>query len=306
MRLRRLSVACLAAATLIAASAGTPAEAGGERECLGQTPTIIAVGDQTRGTDGDDIILDDSGRALIQSGLGDDLICMPNRAHHEVYSGPGNDRVVGGLGEDFIYPGSGDDLVRTGAGADLVTDDNAGGDDRLRGGGGGEDAIRFSVTFSRDRPAAVRVDLARGTVSGHGADRLDGFEEVEGTARPDVILGSPGDDVLWGVRGNDRISGAGGDDVVIGASVRVGEAAVDDRFDGSDPWLRGGPGNDEIYGRIGDDNLFGGPGADLLDGGSHEGSPGDTGDGGPGTDTCRELERVRGCEQPPDSRRSSG
>ncbi len=84
-----------------------------------------------------------------------------------------------------------------------------------------------------------------------------------GTARADVLLGSPENDTIRGRGGADRIYGKGGRDT-----------------------LDGGPGRDRLFGGPGNDRLNGGPGADYLD-------------CGPGRDFARvdAKDRVRHCER---------
>jgi hypothetical protein len=76
---------------------------------------------------------------------------------------------------------------------------------------------------------------------------------MTGTARPNVLMGSPFGDRILGGRGNDRLSGGAGDDCLSGQA-------------GSDR-LTGGAGNDVLSGGGGNDRLSGGRGADVLSGG---------------------------------------
>jgi hypothetical protein len=70
---------------------------------------------------------------------------------------------------------------------------------------------------------------------------------LAGSARADVLRGTPGDDVICGRGGNDRIYGSGGHDLILG-----------------------GNGNDRLYGGVGRDYVVGGAGADVLVGGRDE------------------------------------
>jgi Ca2+-binding RTX toxin-like protein len=284
-----LLIAVAAAAALPDSGSGRSAPA----TCFGRQPTIVAERFHVRGTPGDDVVVSDR-KVLVEARGGDDLICLEEVGFSEVYGGAGDDRIAAGLGEDLLYPGAGNDILESGAGNDLVTDvDSA---DDSHDGGAGKDRIRFSAPYLRLQPP-VRVDLARGRARGHGLDRLAEFERVEGTAKPDVLRGSGADELLDGVRGGDRIVGRGGADIIFGARQLVTEAGPADRFDGSDPSLRGGAGPDRIFGGAGSDRLSGGSGADLLDGGVPDSPPGDGGHGGGGRDRCRELEAARGCER---------
>ena len=244
------------------------------------------------------LLVEDGGSK--DAGRGDDLVCTVGPGgFHEVYGGAGDDRIYGGEGMDYIYPGEGDDTVATGAGKDLVSDFEDEGDDVFAG-GPGEDWLRFSAMFGRLTVDPVSVDMRAGRATGHGHDRLGGFEILEGTGKPDRLLGSGRGEEIIAARGGDRVAGRGGDDLIFGATIAFSEEGERDPYDGRDPWLRGGPGNDRIYGLLGADRLSGGPGADLLDGGGplpDQPGLGDTGNGGDGADECRELERATFCER---------
>lgn len=67
---------------------------------------------------------------------------------------------------------------------------------------------------------------------------------ISGSARHDLIVGTPGTDVIWGDEGDDVIDGRGGNDVICG-----------------------GPGDDQIQGGKGVDFLVAGTGADTVRGG---------------------------------------
>jgi Ca2+-binding RTX toxin-like protein len=83
---------------------------------------------------------------------------------------------------------------------------------------------------------------------------------ITGTAKADVLKGTPGDDTIRGGRGNDTLVGKGGDDRLLGGK--------------------------------GNDRALGGPGDDFISGGQG----GDGGNGGPGDDLCRSLRQSNNCE----------
>ncbi|MGH7964212.1 MAG: SBBP repeat-containing protein, partial [Candidatus Binatia bacterium] len=83
---------------------------------------------------------------------------------------------------------------------------------------------------------------------------------IVGTAGKDKLKGTAGDDILCGLGGDDTLSGGGGKDL-----------------------LCGGDGKDTLKGHEGDDILDGGAGKDVLNGDD-------------GTDTCRNGEKLKGCE----------
>lgn len=299
MLARRPASLALVTALAILATGGLAAggSAGEQPRCDGERATIVADRGFVRGTDGPDVIVATRRNDNVEARGGNDLICLRGRAFHEAYGEGGADRILGSHGGDNIYPGRGDDRVRGRGGRDLITDLEATGDDRYKG-GTGSDRIRFSSpNSSSSKP--VEVDLAAGVSSGHGHDRISAIENVEGTTLGDVLIGDRFRNVLDGVRGGDLIRGAGGGDLIRGSTLRFGEGGgTADPSAGDDPLLDGGAGDDRIFGRFGADRLRGSGGDDLLDGGGQPaGAPrGDTGNGGPGKDRCRDLEQQVSCE----------
>jgi Ca2+-binding RTX toxin-like protein len=109
---------------------------------------------------------------------------------------------------------------------------------------------------------------------------VDGFQfnEVDGTKKSDILLGTGAADDMHGKGGNDVIQARDDDDIVHAGS---GDDSVQGGFgndnihadDGddavfagpNDDYLNGGKGNDELYAQDGDDTLEGGPGADFFD-----------------------------------------
>ena len=77
--------------------------------------------------------------------------------------------------------------------------------------------------------------------SGIGPGRAEPLKRIVGTAKNDILRGTPAADDIFGRAGNDTIYGLAGNDR-----------------------LYGGPGNDRIYGGPGDDRIWGGPGADRI------------------------------------------
>ena len=120
----------------------------------------------------------------------------------------GADRLEGGGGNDLICGGGGDDLLAGGAG-----------DDALGGGAGSDTAVYLQA------PGPVSVDLAAGSATGDGTDRLAGINNLVGSAFADVLRGDGQANELAGAAGDDRLHGAGGDD-------RLSGGAGDDQLDG--------------------------------------------------------------------------
>ena len=96
----------------------------------------------------------------------------------------------------------------------------------------------------------------------------------------DTMLGSLGDDEIYGNQGNDTIKGSLGVDTIYGrqdsdemygneGKDRLYGNKGDDLIYGgkSNDWHHGGKGNDALYGNLGDDLIFGGIDNDTLHGG---------------------------------------
>ena len=142
-------------------------------------------------------------------------------------------------GSDLIYGFGGDDTIVGLAGQDMII--GGFGADTMDGGVGGYD---YDTASYIDSTAGVIVSLAtglgfNGTAQG---DILSNFENLNGSAHDDILLGDDLSNFLSGQNGNDTLSGADG--------------------------------ADQLYGDNGDDKLKGGGGADTL----HNGNGTDTAD----------------------------
>jgi hypothetical protein len=231
--------------------------------CFGRSPTLIGTEgpDELRGTNADDVIVGLGGEDVIVGFDGDDRLC-------------------GGNGVDIIAGARGDDRVDGGADMDAIGGEE--GNDELRG-GAGLDVVSFQVR--------VRVDLARGTATGEGSDRLSGIEALHGSPFGDELLGDEQINIFFPADGDDVIRGRDGFDAVafmrpveadLAARRSVGEgtdtlleveglASVAEgrdvlRGDAGANVLIGGPGNDTLIGRAGNDDMLGGPGQDEFQG----------------------------------------
>jgi Ca2+-binding RTX toxin-like protein len=195
------------------------------------------------GTSGDDVI---DGSALSQN----------------LYGERGNDIIDGKGGSDLEYGGFGNDT--------LVVSESASGDLDDLNGGVGIDTTDFSA-FG----AAMAVDLVAFGVQARTADqptltgtlrdvaKIEGVENVTGTAFDDQIGGDAGHNVLIGGAGNDTLDGRSGNDTLDGG------AGNDNLTGGMDnDRLIGGDGADTIGGGLGNDVIDGGAGNDVLTGGT--------------------------------------
>lgn len=212
------------------------------------------------GTDGDDVLTGTSGRDVIDGRGGNDTIDGL----------AGDDVLCGGPGMDTVSGGEGDDLVD--GGADLLEQEDIDyyvwhgdtlsggeGDDVLVPGTSSDHEPVDTLTFA-ESARGVRVDLAAGTASGEGDDRIDGpLDRLLGTAHDDRLLGSDADDDIDAGAGSDFLDGRGGDDFLQGGQTF-------DQGDRRSNTVIGGDGDDEVHGAEGDDLLRGGDGDDLLQG----------------------------------------
>jgi Ca2+-binding RTX toxin-like protein len=207
-----------------------------------------------------------------------------------VFSGKGDDVLIGSPLTDHLFGGDGDDFISGHAGNDTVVG-QAGSDDLF--GGEGDD----------------------GLIGGGGSQNVgDLADRLSGGPGDDVLSGSLGDDLLHADPGADDLSGGDGTDAVSyfahtspvtvdldgvdyddgaegeGDSVRADVENLfggtgNDRLTGNAAanMIRGYEGDDEIDGLAGPDALFGGTGGDTLR--SQDGAV-DSDDCGDGTDTA--------------------
>lgn len=123
-----------------------------------------------------------------------------------VYTGGGNDTLVGTASRETIDGGSGDDSIVGGGGNDYLVGNF--GDDTLLG-DNGDDTLEGSA----------------------GRDRL------EGQGGADLLIGGANPDRLYGGSGPDTLSGGGGNDLLFGgtgADLLQGNAGADRLFDDGD------------------------------------------------------------------------
>ena len=194
------------------------------------------------GSNHDDVLLGDEGSNLLVGQEGDDTI----RAFG---SGEEGELLVGGAGRNVIDGGQGPDFVTyddspapihadlsegvaTGWGSDTLEgiesligsdfDDSFVGDDgnnRIAGGfgddlldgGAGIDEVSYFDSFE-----PVAIDLAQGSATGWGTDRVEGFEDVWGSSFDDTLSGDAAANTIFGSGGRDSIFGVAGDDNLVG------------------------------------------------------------------------------------------
>jgi Ca2+-binding RTX toxin-like protein len=202
-----------------------------------------------------------SGDDRLSGGAGDDLL-YGHEGNDTLRGGAGADTLEGGNGDDLLVGGPGDDQLNGGNGADTYLIESGNGHDTLKDYTNSRpaDVLRFGegialsdLRFLRrpdgtldiligsagDRVSIpnwygwanapiARFELADGTVLDAAFLRALDVAPQEGTAGPDVllgtqyadrILGGAGDDLLDGGQGNDHLAGGPGDDrYVLGAA----------------------------------------------------------------------------------------
>jgi Ca2+-binding RTX toxin-like protein len=224
----------LAAAVFVAAA---PASEEEDPRCHGRRAKIVGTekADVLRGTPGRDVIWGGGGDDSILGSLGNDLLCGGPGADL-IHGGRGNDladggagdgdRVIGDLGDDKLLGGAGDadevagslgiDTLNGGPGDfDLVHGDY--GYDRMDGGPGRGDVASFATDVGAGREGGgVRASLARHRSRGDGHDRLFRFEDLEGSAFDDVLVGNRRGNTIDGGAGDDVIRGGGRDELIGG------------------------------------------------------------------------------------------
>lgn len=150
--------------------------------------------------------------------------------------------LLGGSGDDSVIRGDYDDeyivYLQGGAGTNtLDCNDDTDGD-------------VYTYADYEFSPSAVNVDLATGTATGWGTDRLIGCDDVVGSESADTISGNGNFNEIYGNLGDDTISGLGSGDLLYG--------------DGGDDTINGGDGDDDIVGNDGRDTLNGDAGDDYM------------------------------------------
>jgi Ca2+-binding RTX toxin-like protein len=244
---RGIAVALALLGAILAVDAGAATnESAEEPRCQGRRAKLIGTDgpDVLQGTPERDVIWGGEGDDFIYGSLGNDLICG-GLGSDVIHGGRGNDTVDGGqgdadqaigdLGDDKVMGGPGaEDEVAGDLGIDIVNGGPGNGDlvhgdygyDRMSGGAGKDDIASFATAVTGGTDSGVWVSLREHKARGDGHDKLFGFEDLEGSAfrdtlignkSPNAIEGGPGDDQLIGGGGGDQLSGGQGSDGCVGA-----------------------------------------------------------------------------------------
>lgn len=234
---------------------------------------------------GDDFVSAGAGNDHVDGGAGNDSI-DGGAGDDAIAGGTGNDDVDGGVGNDNLDGGTGNDVLLGGEGDDDLI--GGAGDDTLDGGAGLHDVANYTGDHK------VNVDLSTGVAVGQGTDTLINIEDVDGSSKNDIIVGSDAANTLNGGAGNDNLSGGAGDDLLEGGDGKdlLAGGTGDDTLDGGagNDVLSGGAGNNTLSGGDGKDTITSDDGNDTIDGGTGNdkiasGAGDDTVDGGEGDDT---------------------
>jgi Ca2+-binding RTX toxin-like protein len=228
-------VAVAALFGLVALGAAAAPEGEETPRCHGRRATIVGTegNDVIHGTPGRDVIWGGGGDDQIFGSLGNDLICggpgddliHGGRGNDELYGETGSDRLYGDLGDDRASGGAGDyDEVSGGLGIDTLNGgpgsydlvDGDYGYDRMDGGPGEHDIASFATDVAGGKGAGVWVDLAKHRARGDGHDRLYRFQDIEGSAFRDTLIGDRSDNRIVGGPGDDTLVGGGGADELVG------------------------------------------------------------------------------------------
>lgn len=199
--------------------------------------------------DGDaDRLYGDNNRDTLSGGTGEDSL-YGGSGEDRLDGGVGADRMAGGVGSDIYWVDHpGDRVFETSAGGaeDKVVSslaaytlplwieigqvgdgiaaltgnalDNliyAGSGNNVLNGGGGVDTLSYRFGVDPAGQYGVTIRLASSGVQatgGSGADNLQGFENLTGSRKNDVLVGDDGANVLDGGFGNDRLRGGAGQD----------------------------------------------------------------------------------------------
>ena len=149
---------------------------------------------------------------VIGSAFADSLIGGGER--NIFYGEGGNDGLSAFGGDDVLYGGDGKDRLNGGTG-----------NDELRGGTGTDTADFFLYG-----DAAVVADLASGTATGLGNDRLFSIENLAGTYNNDRLAGNGGANALDGTWGADVLVGRSGGDRFVYDQAYDSTSAAPDRI----------------------------------------------------------------------------
>ncbi len=280
------------------------------------------------GTAGDDVVIT-NGALRVDTGAGDDSICITGRGSVVVNAGPGDDFVGArahqgktfvslGFGNDRFVGGDGSDRVWSQESSNQTSPDDSdviitnGGDDYVISGssvalnsdtvflGEGDDVL---VTYGFSSSAVLTGGPGTNSYQPLPGPDVQGdwlFDNVQGAATMDGITRLTWSSfqrfVLTGLQGERlRYRGSSaGESVLSGGTCQavLRGRGGNDRLTIDDTGCNGLPaGNGLLVGGAGNDQLKGSAGDDVLRGGGGR----DRGDGGAGDDRCVKVEVPTSC-----------
>ncbi|MDD2829552.1 MAG: calcium-binding protein, partial [Sulfuricurvum sp.] len=117
-----------------------------------------------------------------------------------IYGTEGDNYIKGKAGDDIIYGRGGNDFIGGGDGNDTVD------------GGNGIDTFTFE-NATGNITANLSITTAQNT--GYGNDTILNFENLDGSAYNDTLIGNSSDNQIKGNGGNDTINGGNGTDTAL-------------------------------------------------------------------------------------------
>ena len=199
--------------------------------------TLIGAAINGSGNELGNIVTGNANNNLLRGNDGNDLL-VGALGNDTLQGGSGNDVLDGGDGDDSLDGGVAGDIMTGGAGNDLYQVDNA--SDRVIEtiGGGTNDRVVSTVSYTLVGDVEVLNLVGPAAVNGTGSETNN---SINGNDLANILAGADGNDVLSGFNGNDTLFGGNGADT-----------------------LRGGEGDDSLDGGAGADSLSGGNGNDLY------------------------------------------
>ncbi len=204
-----------------------------------------------------------------------------------ITGGSGNDSITGNALSNVLDGDAGDDVIEGRTGADEL-------------GGGGNTAIGDTLSYAKSTAAGgVSINLGTNSAGNAGAlaseaagDAINGFENITGSSKDDILIGDGDVNKIIGGLGADIIEGGAGADILDGGALAelntlsyAGDAAgvtvelkgaVNAIVSGGDAVgdqaknflnLIGGSGIDKLTGDGGNNVIEGGADGDILAGG---------------------------------------
>ena len=185
-------------------------------------------------------VLGAEGGAGTGSPLTDRIELLGNGGNDSLTGGNGNDELLAFGGDDSVLGLGGDDKLQPGPGTDFVS--------------GGDGVDKLDYLLNQNIPS-VSLDLAftgPQNTGGGGTETISDIENVDGTARADVLRGDDGPNELFASSGDDIIEGRDGKDKLMGwrgadrIDARDGEADTVDCGDDDDRVVTDRPGVDTL------------------------------------------------------------